>query len=65
MHEAQREFDAKAMPLCPEHLTSPVLHSVLAYQPMQQHVWGGKGVGSQASTAVPGSSHVLCTLATM
>jgi galactokinase len=49
MCEAQREFDAKAMPLCPAHLTSPVLHRVLAYQPVQQHVWGGKGVGSQAS----------------
>lgn len=51
MHEAQREFDAKAAPLCPEHLTSPALHRVLAYQPIQEHVWGGKGVGSQACLA--------------
>lgn len=51
MQEAQQAFDAKAMPLCPEHLTSPVLHRVLEYQPIQQHVWGGKGVGSQAGLA--------------
>lgn len=49
MREAQREFDVKATPLCPAHLTAPVLHRVLAYPPLEQHVWGGKGVGSQAS----------------
>lgn len=49
MREAQCEFDNKAAPLCPEHLDSPVLHRVLSYQPIQEHIWGGKGVGSQAS----------------
>lgn len=49
MREAQKEFDAKAAPLCPEHLSSPVLHRVLEYALIQQHIWGGKGVGSQAS----------------
>ena len=52
MRLAQREFDAKATPLCPAHLTAPVLHRVLAHPPLEQHVWGGKGVGSQASAGV-------------
>lgn len=56
MREAQQEFDAKAAPLCPEHLASPVLHRVLSYQPIQQHVWGGKGVGSQGD----GTAQFVC-----
>ena len=52
MREAQREFDARAAPLCPAHLAAPVLHRVLAHPPLEQHVWGGKGVGSQASGRV-------------
>ena len=47
MVEAQAFFDRYAMPACPEELTSPVLHKVLAYEPLKPHVWGGKGVGSQ------------------
>jgi hypothetical protein len=63
MREAQHEFDAKAMPVCPVHLTSPALHRVLAYQPIQQHVWGGKGVGSQARAAAFGILHCCVYLA--
>ncbi len=50
MTEAQRDFDARAAPLCLEHLASPVLHRVLAFELIQAHIWGGKGVGSQASS---------------
>jgi UTP-glucose-1-phosphate uridylyltransferase/mevalonate kinase len=47
MDEAQDYFDRYATPACPEELTSPVLHEVLNYAPLQPHIWGGKGVGSQ------------------
>lgn len=47
MSEAQRAFTARAAPLCPSQLTSPVLHRVLAHPPIQPHIYGGKGVGSQ------------------
>ena len=49
MTEAQQLFDKAAGACCPEQLTSPVLHRVLAYVPIQEHIWGGKGVGSQVS----------------
>lgn len=52
MVEAQRCFDNYAIPACPEELTAPVLHRVLAYEPLQRHIWGGKGVGSQGDGAV-------------
>jgi len=47
MGEAQQFFDRYATPACPEELTAPVLHRVLAYEPLKPHIWGGKGVGSQ------------------
>ena len=47
MSEAQALFDRYAAPACPEELTAPVLHRVLNYGPLQPHIWGGKGVGSQ------------------
>jgi UTP-glucose-1-phosphate uridylyltransferase len=47
MTEAQAFFDRYAAPACPEELTAPVLHRVLNYEPLQPHIWGGKGVGSQ------------------
>lgn len=47
MCEAQALFDRYAAPACPEELLAPVLHRVLDYGPLQAHVWGGKGVGSQ------------------
>jgi UTP-glucose-1-phosphate uridylyltransferase/mevalonate kinase len=47
MVEAQRLFDHYAAPACPSELTAPVLHRVLAYEPLKEHIWGGKGVGSQ------------------
>ena len=47
MSEAQAFFDRYATPACAEELTAPVLHRVLAHEPLQRHIWGGKGVGSQ------------------
>jgi UTP-glucose-1-phosphate uridylyltransferase/mevalonate kinase len=47
MVEAQAFFDRYAMPACPEELTAPVLHRVLNHEPLEPHIWGGKGVGSQ------------------
>jgi len=47
MTEAQAFFDRYAAPACPEELTSPALHRVLAHEPLRPHIWGGKGVGSQ------------------
>jgi UTP-glucose-1-phosphate uridylyltransferase len=47
MTEAQAFFDRYAAPACPEELTAPVLHRVLAHAPLRPHIWGGKGVGSQ------------------
>ena len=47
MNEAQAHFDGALAPACPEQLEAPVLHKVLSYEPIQELVWGGKGVGSQ------------------
>jgi UTP-glucose-1-phosphate uridylyltransferase/mevalonate kinase len=56
MVEAQAFFDRYATPACPEELTSPVLHQVLDYPPLQPHIWGGKGVGSQGD----GTAQFIC-----
>ncbi|MBZ0251814.1 MAG: GHMP kinase, partial [Candidatus Methylomirabilis sp.] len=47
MTEAQRLFDRLVAPGCPEELAAPRLHEVLAFEPIRDLVWGGKGVGSQ------------------
>ncbi len=47
MNEAQQLFDAYVAPVCPSELKAPVLHEVLRYGPIQPHILGGKGVGSQ------------------
>ena len=52
MQEAQMHVDAALQPLCPEQLTAPKLHEVLAYDPIQPYIYGGKGVGSQGDGAV-------------
>jgi UTP-glucose-1-phosphate uridylyltransferase/mevalonate kinase len=54
--EAQVFFDRYATPACPEELTSPVLHSILDYEPFKPHIWGGKGVGSQGD----GTAQFIC-----
>lgn len=55
MTEAQRLFDHHAAPSCPDELTAPALHRVLGHRPLQIHIWGGKGVGSQGD----GSAQLL------
>ncbi len=47
MIEAQSIFDQLVAPACPTELAAPKLHSVLGYPPLQELIWGGKGVGSQ------------------
>ena len=47
MNEAQVVFDQLVAPICPAELTAPKLHRVLSYSPIQELIWGGKGVGSQ------------------
>jgi UTP-glucose-1-phosphate uridylyltransferase/mevalonate kinase len=56
MREAQALFDEHLQPACPGQLTAPVLHKVLSYGPLQPHVLGGKGVGSQGD----GSAQFVC-----
>lgn len=47
MKTAQEKFDKHLGPACTSELLAPVLHKVLSYGPIQPHVYGGKGVGSQ------------------
>lgn len=52
MHEAQQIFDSMVAPACPDQLTAPVLHSVLANDRIKELVFGAKGVGSQGDGTV-------------
>ncbi len=56
MIEAQNLFDTHLGPACPSQLTAPVLHKVLGHEPLQPHIWGGKGVGSQGD----GTAQFIC-----
>jgi galactokinase len=47
MTEAQETFDNLIAPHSPEQLASPLLHKVLAFDDIGEHIHGGKGVGSQ------------------
>lgn len=49
---AQTLFDQAVAPMCPEELTSPKLHEVLADPIIKQWTYGGKGVGSQGDGSV-------------
>lgn len=52
MVKAQEVFDSKVAPMCPQELTSPVLHSVLFDENIKRYVYGSKGVGSQGDGTV-------------
>ena len=52
MTEAQAIFDEKVAPMCPEELTSPVLHETLNDPVLQDYIYGGKGVGSQGDGTI-------------
>ncbi len=47
MTAAQKNFDAKVAPACPDQLASPLLHKILTLESIAEHIHGGKGVGSQ------------------
>lgn len=52
MTEAQKLFDSKVAPMCPDQLRAPILHSVLNDQRVQELTYGAKGVGSQGDGTV-------------
>lgn len=52
MKEAQKIFDKKVAPGCPEELTAPKLHSILNDKQISEYTYGGKGVGSQGDGTV-------------
>lgn len=52
MTEAQKLFDEKIAPACPDELASPVLHSVLNDPNLKKWIYGAKGVGSQGDGTV-------------
>ena len=52
MMEAQELFDKKVAPMCPEELTSPVLHKTLNDPVCKELSLGGKGVGSQGDGTI-------------
>jgi len=47
MNQAQMLFDKYIAPHSFDQLTSPLLHTVLNYEPLMKYIYGGKGVGSQ------------------
>jgi galactokinase len=47
MAQAQCNFDELVAPHSPDELASPLLHQVLQFEGIAEHVYGGKGVGSQ------------------
>jgi galactokinase len=47
MKQPQEDFDKYLIPTCINELTSPVIHHLLNYPPVQEYIFGGKGVGSQ------------------
>ncbi len=47
MKQAQEDFDKYLIPTCIDELTSPVLHHLLNYPPVQDYIFGGKYVVPQ------------------
>ena len=52
MTEAEELFDRQIAPMCPEELTSPRLHAILADEYVKSITYGGKGVGSHGDGSV-------------
>jgi UTP-glucose-1-phosphate uridylyltransferase/mevalonate kinase len=52
MQEAQKAFDAHALPLSPVELEAKLLHGVLNDPQTVQWIYGGKGVGSQGDGSI-------------
>jgi len=55
MRIAQQEFDRYVAPAS-SGLGSPLLHTLLGWKPIQDYIYGGKGVGSQGD----GTAQLLC-----
>ena len=47
MIDAQQVFDRLVAPASPQELASPLLHQLLDWPGIREHIHGGKGVGSQ------------------
>ncbi len=47
MIRAQKNFDTLVAPHSPKELASPLLHKLLSMPSLAEHIYGGKGVGSQ------------------
>jgi len=52
MKEAQQIFDTYIVPMCPDELSAPKLHSLLADRYIESLTYGGKGVGSQGDGSI-------------
>ncbi|MBQ9356173.1 MAG: hypothetical protein IJT98_02630, partial [Prevotella sp.] len=52
MTEAEELFDSQVAPMCPEELSAPKLHAVLADEYINTLTYGGKGVGSHGDGSV-------------
>ena len=52
MNYAQKNFDKKVAPACPQELKSPVLHKILDDEYIKSLSYGRKGVGSQGDGTV-------------
>ena len=47
MVEAQQNFDRLVAPHASKQLASPLLHKLFEFEQISEHIYGGKGVGSQ------------------
>lgn len=56
MFEAQKRFDQLVAPMCWGELQAPLLHEVICNRVFTDHIYGGKGVGSQGD----GTAQFLC-----
>lgn len=52
MNRAQKLFDEKVAPACPEQLNAPVLHETMNDENIQKWIYGTKGVGSQGDGTI-------------
>ena len=52
MTEAEELFDQAVAPMCPEELSAPRLHKILADEHVKRLTFGGKGVGSHGDGSV-------------
>jgi galactokinase len=56
MTKAQHNFDTLIAPYSKENLSSPLLHRIINFDRIAEHIYGGKGVGSQGD----GTAQFVC-----